>query len=74
MANDYIYDAHERDAKKFEERMALTSFKAKTIEFLVRSENAATPELGTHYATIAQTYATLELARVTATANKKPSK
>jgi hypothetical protein len=64
--SDYEYDAQKRDAKHFEERMALTSFKAKSIEFAVRAELAGTSEVGAHYAQVAQVYATLELARVTA--------
>lgn len=74
MTNEYVYDSAHRDAKRFEERMALTSFKAKSIEFLVRAEQAVTPEMGTHYAQIAQTYATLELARITASGNSRFNK
>lgn len=68
------YDPRARDAKAFQERMALTSFKGKSIEFLIRAEGAADSEMGSYFASIAQTYATLELARVTALANKKTSK
>jgi len=63
--NNYEYDAKERDARQFEERMALPSFKGKSVEFLVKAETAAGYDVGLHYAQIAQAYATLELARVT---------
>lgn len=69
---DNPYDPRARETKAFEERMSLTSFKAKSIEMLVRAEMSATPELGTQFAAIAQVYATLELARVTAA--QKPRK
>jgi hypothetical protein len=69
---DNPYNPRARETKAFEERMSLTSFKAKSIEMLVRAEMSVTPEQGTHYATIAQAYATLELARVTAA--QKPRK
>jgi hypothetical protein len=52
--------------------MQLTSFKAKTVEYLVRAEGAASPEMGHYFASIAQVYATLELARVTSA--QKPKK
>jgi len=63
--DDYEYDGKERDARQFEERMSLASFKGKSVEYLIRAETAAGYEVGLHYAQIAQAYATLELARVT---------
>lgn len=66
------YDPRAKETKAFQERMSLTSFRAKSIEMLVRAEMSATPEQGTYYATVAQAYATLELARITAA--QKPRK
>lgn len=66
------YELSEPEKIAFEERMALTSFKAKAVSFAVRAEMAASRDIGTYYAVIAQTYATLELARVTAI--QKPKK
>lgn len=70
----HSYDPRARDAKAFEERMALTSFKGKSIEFLIRAEGAADSEMGQYFASIAQAYATLELARATTAAAKKTTK
>lgn len=60
------YDPKAREARAFAERMALTTFKPKAIEFLNKAEGAADAQLGQYFATIAQAYATLELARVSA--------
>jgi hypothetical protein len=59
------YDRKE-EIKAFEGVMSLTSFKAKSVEMLVKAEMATTPEQATQYASIAQVYAMLELARATA--------
>lgn len=61
-----LYDPRAREAKSFEERMQLTSFKPKAIEFLTKAEGAPDSQLGQYFATVAQAYATLELARVNA--------
>jgi len=60
------YDPKAREARAFAERMALTTFKPKAIEFLNKAEGAPDSQLGQYLATIAQAYATLELARVNA--------
>jgi hypothetical protein len=65
------YELGDRESAIFEERMALTSFKAKAVSFAVRAETAGSRELSAHFATIAQTYALLELARVTAAQKPK---
>lgn len=62
----YHYDARQREAKVFENRMGLTSYKGKAVEYLVRAEGAGDSEMGKYFASIAQAYATLELARVNA--------
>lgn len=61
-----VYDAKSREQKAYDERMRLTTFKPKAVEYLVRAEGAAGPEMGQYFASIAQAYATLELARVNA--------
>jgi hypothetical protein len=66
------YEPTEPEKAAFEERMALTSFKGKAVSFAVRAEMAASRDVGVYYAAIAQTYATLELARVTSM--QKPKK
>lgn len=60
------HDPHARETAVFEERMSLTSFKAKSVELLVKAEMSPMTEQGVRYAAIAQGYALLELARVTA--------
>lgn len=70
--NENFYDPKARETATFEERMSLTSFKAKSVEMLVKAEMSPLPEYGAHYAAIAQGYALLELARVTAA--QKPRK
>jgi len=64
--NNKVYDARSREQKAYDERMRLTTFKPKAVEYLVRAEGAAGPEMGQYFASIAQAYATLELARVNA--------
>jgi hypothetical protein len=59
------YELSEPEKAAFEERMALTSFKGKAVSFAVRAELSGSRDVGNYYATIAQVYATLELARVT---------
>jgi hypothetical protein len=66
------YELSQPEKAAFEERMALTSFKGKAVSFAVRAELAGSRDVGMYYAAIAQTYATLELARVTAA--QKPKK
>lgn len=66
-----IYDARAREEKAFRERMQLTTFKPKAIEYLVRAEGAGGHEMGQYFASIAQVYATLELARINAAAKPK---
>lgn len=61
-----VYNPKARETGVFEQRMSLTSFKAKSVEMLVKAEMSPLPEYGAHYAAIAQGYAILELARVTA--------
>ena len=63
------YDVRAREERVFQERMQLTTFKPKAVEYLVRAEGAGGHEMGQYFASIAQVYATLELARVNA-ANK----
>lgn len=60
------YDPRARESKAFEERMQLTTFKPKAVEFLIKAEGAPDSALGQYFASVAQAYATLELARVTA--------
>jgi len=68
------YDPYERENKVFEQRMQLTTFKPKAIEYLVKAEGAGDSQQGQYLASIAQAYATLELARVNASnANRKHS-
>lgn len=67
------YDPKAREAKAFAERMALTTFKPKAIEFLNKAEGSPDAQLGQYFASIAQAYATLELARVNAS-NQSQSK
>lgn len=75
MTDNAKYDGRAREARAFEELMALTSFKAKSVQFLIRAEGAADSQMGQYFASVAQAYATLELARVTALAsNKKTTK
>ena len=62
--NNSVYDARAREQKAYEERMRMTSFKAKAVEFLVKAEGAGSHEMGQYFSSIAQTYATLELARI----------
>lgn len=68
------YDPRAREAKAFAERMQLTTFKPKAIEFLNKAEGAPDSELGQYFATVAQAYATLELARVNASNQTKSSR
>lgn len=61
-----VYDSRAREEKAFRERMQMTTFKPKAVEYLIRAEGAAGHEMGQYFASIAQVYATLELARVNA--------
>ena len=48
------------------ELLAMPSLRNKSIEFVARAEKSGDRDSGTYFASIAQVYATLELARVTA--------
>jgi hypothetical protein len=65
-------EAESVESAMFEERMALTSLKGKAVYYAVEAELAQSPEQVIRLAAIAQIYATLELARVTAA--QKPKK
>jgi len=72
--NNSVYDARGREQAAYEERMRMTTFKAKAVEFLVKAEGAGNAEMGQYFSSIAQTYATLELARVNALNNSRNNK
>jgi len=59
-----MYDPRSREKKAYEERMRLTTYKPKAIEYITKAEAAGSTEVGLYFAQIAQVYATLENARV----------
>ena len=69
-----VYDAKAREQRIYDERMRMTTFKPKAIEYLVRAEGAADSSMGQYFASVAQVYATLELARVNASNVSRNSK